>query len=308
VYGSTLIVYSESGTELWRHTLKEQVRYPAGLLESFYCGFADIDGDGLVETIFHLHSTDAAVSRLICFDSTGKIRWEFVPGRTVVDNRSHQYLRPYGIQRFAAIRGTASTPGRVVVTSAHNWSFPCQVAVLDGKTGKVISEYWHRGHLWHMAVTDMDGDGEPEVLLGGVNDADEYKQATVLVFDHRRIAGSSCNPKGEVYFQGMTPGTEKTIVLFPRSPVSKDEEFNRVVGLRAANGRVVVSVAEGIHETDPAIVYEFTFSFHPTNAVFAGDLVQRWHELEEARKIQEGSETDMARHLLAEVKVIHLGG
>ncbi|MGD0773695.1 MAG: hypothetical protein ABSC05_12815 [Candidatus Solibacter sp.] len=308
ITGSTLVVYSQVGMELWRHTFADQlVNYPPGSLEVAHCSFADIDGDGRIETIFRLLTTDAAAARLVCFDPDGKIRWEFVPGGTVADNRSHQYLRPYGIQGFAAVRRTASTPGRVVVTSVHNWSFPCQVAVLDGKTGKAVSEYWHHGHLLHMAVADIDGDGEPEILLGGVNDADEYKQATVVVFDHRRIAGASSNPKGEVYFQGMTAGTEKAIILFPRSPISKDEEFNRVSNLRAANGRIVVSVAEGVGEGDPPILYELDYSFRPTNAVFSGQLVQRWHVLQEAGKIRKDSLTEMPGRLQAEVKVIHSG-
>jgi hypothetical protein len=83
-----------------------------------------------------------------------------------------------------------------VVSSNHHWSFPNQVAVLDGKTGKLLSEYWHRGHLLHMTITDIDGDGEPEVLLGGVNDAPEYKQATLVVFKVPMISGASKNPAG----------------------------------------------------------------------------------------------------------------
>jgi hypothetical protein len=50
-----------------------------------------------------------------------------------------------------------------------------------------------------MASADIDGDGEPEILLGGVNDALEYKRATLVIFDHRNISGASKNPNGGVY-------------------------------------------------------------------------------------------------------------
>lgn len=311
VVGSTLVVSSSEGDELWRHTFRDRLGewFPAGSLGAEYCVFADIDGDGGIETIFKFLAPVGTIQRLICFNRFGKILWEFIPGRTVVDIGFHQYLPPYGIRSFAPIPGAGPTAvAQVVVASAHNWSFPCQVALLDGKTGRLTSEYWHRGHLDHIVVEDIDGDGEPEILLGGVNDALEYKRATVVVFDHRKVTGACRNPKGGVYFQGMPAGSEKAVVFFPRSPVSRDEEFNRVVNLHATDGRIIVGVAEGVHETDPTIIYEFDYTPRPTNAAFSGDMIQRWRQLQAAGKIEHGSEPEVAKRLMAQVKVVRFGG
>jgi hypothetical protein len=240
VAGNTLSVLGEDGSELWHHA------FPAPMEEGAYvsrspvnCLFADVDGDGRMETIFSYHSWDPATRRLVCFNRNGTLRWQFLPGKSVRDNRGREFPPPYWPATFAVVRAKGSD-ARIVVSSNHHWSFPDQVAVLDGRTGRLLSEYWHRGHLPHMALADLDNSGRPEVLLGGVNDAPEYSQATLVVFDDRKIAGASCDPRGAVDFQGMAPGTEKHIIFFPRSLISQNEEFNRVVDVRVASAGITV--------------------------------------------------------------------
>ena len=158
--------------------------------------------------------------------------------------------------------------------------------------------------IWVQRRTkDVDGDGEPEVLLGGVNDAPEYKQATLVIFDHRRISGATVDPEGRVYFQGMSPGTEKWVVFFPRTPVSLPEEFNIVADVRPAPGRITVTVSEGTSGEEPAMIYEFDFALRPINAMLGGDMVRRYRELREQRKLPESAEA-LAQRMMREIKVI----
>ena len=59
---------------------------------------------------------------------------------------------------------TAKTPARIVVSSFHDPLYPDQIAIV-GPNGKTISEYWHSGHLEHLALADLDGDGNRRSLL-----------------------------------------------------------------------------------------------------------------------------------------------
>jgi hypothetical protein len=300
--GPSLVVLDGDGRELWRYT------FQSGLIETAYrgaaysesCIFEDIDGDGLVEILF-LQRIQG--SRLYCFDTTGRIRWEFDPGRTVVDNLGRSFAQPFWPNSFRTVARQAQSC-HVIVSSNHNWSFPDQVAVLDGKTGKLLSEYWHRGHLLRMATADLDEDGEPEILLGGVNDAPEYKRATVVIFDHRRISGASKNPNGGVYFQGMSPGTEKKVIFFPRTNINKNLEFNQVESLTVESGRIKVCVVENTGDEGPYVVYEFDYQLRPINVLLSNTLSERYRELQAAGQLPAESFDLITERLKAGIQIL----
>jgi len=307
VEGSRLIVSSKDGGELWRHIFARDLTENDYRMDTLRpCLFADLSKDNKTETIFSVRPRAVEDERsVICFSSIGELLWKFVPGTTVTDNLGRSCAPPYWPNSFQVVRSRTAAPSTVVVSSNHNWSFPNQIAVLDGRTGKLLSEYWHRGHLLHMANVDIDGDGEPEVLLGGVNDAPEYKQATLVVFNNRRISGASKNPTGGVYFQGMAPGTEKKTILFPRTPVSRPFEFNRVSVLRVASGRITANVVESTDENDPCyVVYELDFNLRPVNAGLSNGLMERYRQLQSKGDLPNEPFTAVAERLKSEIVVI----
>jgi hypothetical protein len=176
---------------------------------------------------------------------------------------------------------------------------------LDGKTGNLISEYWHRGHLTELAIADLDHDGHPKILLGGVNDASDYKCATLVVFDHRRVSGSTRDPLGQPYFQNMPPGTEKWALFFPKTPISEREEFNRINYLLVTADRIRVNVSEGIFTENPVqVVYELDYNLQPINTSLSGELVGRLFEMQAAGTLPRESAYVIAERLMRQIKVI----
>lgn len=282
VQGNELIATGLGGREVWH-------RAPPRLLNDASYRLSDIEKRALIadlylnggtELIFpELTGDTTATVRVDCFDMRGKLAWEFVSGHTVTDAHGHVFQPPFALQREVAVHGRGARFANVVFTSAHNFSFADQVAVVDGGTGRLLSEYWHHGHLNYIIATDLDGDGEPEVLLGGVNDSTDYEQATVLVFDHRNIQGASTSRDGTPDFKGMGQGSEKAIIRFPRSPVSAGLEFNRVMDLREAGDHIVVTVAEGTRTTAPCVVYEFDRQLTPVNVGLCEDFADQYLEM-----------------------------
>lgn len=303
IEGATLVVYGRGNVELWRHTFPHQMYPEVDPLPELRRRFVDLDHDGRTETLF-LNPSD--FNRLYCFEKNGDIRWQFAPDRPqVIDNIGRSFVPPYVIWAFVVVNSPRQPFSNVVVTSPHHWSFANQVAVLDSKTGKVVSEYWHRGHLNAIAVADLSGHGHPEVLLGGVNDAPEYKRATLLVFSSDRIAGANQDPQGNPYFKGMDPGTEKVVVFFPKTAVSQTQEFNRVGEIRIGRDSITVFVAEGLDMvTSPRMIYEFDFSLRPIVAQMDGNLEQRYSELQAAGKLPKEPPYVIAERLLRQVTVI----
>jgi len=304
--GSSLIALDHDGRELWRYRFTERLgHYPSFELALPQCLITDLDGNGGAELLLQEVTVDPSNGPVVCFDPGGNLRWRYLPGRPVTDSRGHQFLPPYGVVALGAIPPRAGDPGVAIVVSAHNWSFPCQVMVLDGRTGRSVGEFWHRGHLRHLAIVDLEGKGKPQLLLGGVNDAPEHKRATLVCFDPLHVSGASSDPEGNPYFYGMSPGSETTVVFFPRTEISRTEEFNLVTILEGRGGRIFVAVSEGIAETSPVAIYEFDYSFRITNVALSGGLVQRFKELQEAGMLPRESPESIAQRLRAGVQVVH---
>lgn len=304
VTGSTLFILGDANRELWHHTFSTQ------LTPNFYdggghpCVIADLDGDGNREVLFQYEPVNRAEEgpRLFCFNGNGTVRWEFGSTRTNINLISRQWPPPYYQNSFAVITPREG-PTRIAINRNHYWSFPDQVAMLD-HNGLLLSEFWHRGHLNHMAVADLDGDGQPEILLGGVNDAPEYDQATLVVFDHRSVSGASVSPTGQSYFPGLSAGTEKALVFFPKTRLSQRQEFNRVMNIVVGANRITVEVAEGIDERAPFVIYDLDFQLHVMQVLLSDQLKARCREMEENGGIPRGTTfTDLAR-LKREVRIV----
>ena len=264
---STLIIVDGQGREVWRY------QFPARLAQAAYgnrdfikrCHFADLNGDGNIETLFVHVPLDYASEgqRLICFSESGEIKWEFVPGRTVRDTTGREYVPPYFISNVHVIPIPQSS-FRILVSSNHYLHNPNQIAMLDAD-GELISEYWHSGHLLSVSHADLNNDGVEEILLAGVNNG--YRQATLLIFDSRNVSGVSSQPGRQIL--GLAPGTEKAVILFPRTCLARDAPYNRVMELHVTRERrIMLAVAEGISELrNPGVmIYELDFNLKVLNA------------------------------------------
>jgi hypothetical protein len=278
---STLIVVDGQGRELWRH------QFPSRLLPAAYedreavrkCTFEDLDGNGRLETLFvHVPLDLGSVgAKLVCFAEDGSIKWEFVPGRTVSDTTGRVYTPPYFISNVQIIPMPDSLP-RVLVSSNHYLHNPNQIAMLDSD-GVMVSEYWHSGHLLSVAHADLNGDGVQEILLAGVNNG--FRQATMVIFDSRNVCGCSSQPGRQIL--DLPAGTEKAVVLFPRTCVSKEASYNRVVEMIVTRERrIMLAVAEGVSESkNPGVmIYELDFQLNVLNARPDSHLQESHRQLE----------------------------
>ncbi|MDE3167563.1 MAG: hypothetical protein KGN36_17305, partial [Acidobacteriota bacterium] len=156
IWGRILVVYDQDNVELWRYTFPEIMYRPGSP-----CVFADLRGAGRRDTLLIYAPFNGSVNPayLVCFRPDGSRRWEYKIKETVTDNRGRQFSPPYVAIQVAPFRPRGAAAERIALLSIHNYSFPSQLAILDGRTGKVAAEYWHRGHLMRLAVADLDGDG-----------------------------------------------------------------------------------------------------------------------------------------------------
>jgi hypothetical protein len=290
IQGGSLSVFDAQGKRLWNHAFENELYEDAYRGERPKCLFCDVDGDGNVEVIFYYcPSIPVAGRRVICFNHDGVRRWEFMPGKSVTDNLNQTYVRPYWPVDIRVFPPDDRYPRRLLVTSVHHWSFPMQAAILDASKGGVIGEYWHRGHLLHSAIAAIGQTGEPKLILGGVIDAVEYKCATLVIFDLDRVGGASCAPTGIPYFKGMPPGLEETIVLFPKTPIDEQEEFNQVLSLLVSTERITVAVGGPVGLIYGSVIYEFDRQLNLLSTVLSVTLRARLLQLQRNSEIPKES-------------------
>ena len=147
-------------------------------------------------------------------------------------------------------------------------SQPCILSTILARSpfstpeGKTISEYWHSGHLEHLTVADLDGDGRREIVATGISNG--YRQATLVVLDPDRLAGASTETaRPEIQIHGMGIARERLRLLFPRSDLNRDRyPFNWALMPIIEHGRVTQAVNEDVKEPAYSIGYEFDTKFH----------------------------------------------
>jgi hypothetical protein len=83
----------------------------------------------------------------------------------------------------------------------------------------IVAEYWHSGHLEHMALASLDGDRSEEIIASGVSNG--YHQATLVVLDRDKIFGASSElARPELQIHGMGAAKERLRLLLARSDLN----------------------------------------------------------------------------------------
>lgn len=241
----------------------------------------DLDGDGYEEVLFvYTPLEENADQRLYCFDHNGKVRWIFKAGKPV-RTATEQFQDVYAISGFRV----AATPEgkRVLVAATQHPFYPSQLAVLDNH-GKLVSEYWHSGHINFLRLADLDNDGKDEVLFTGVDNG--FKAATLVVLDLDKISGASreLNPKYQIL--DMPVATERARILFPRSCINKLEyEYNFPTELDIYPKTVAVHIAENV-ERSPSIIYTFDYSLQLQSASPGDGFITVHREMERSKRLK----------------------
>jgi hypothetical protein len=309
VKGSVLIVRDEEGRELWKKDTKMEDLQP----EAFYRAnfqvmhrdaesdilpsliIKDINNDGDTEVLFAPKRIGSQTGEgwLYCYDRKGTELWKFHGGKELVCG-GKVYSPDYRIAGFYChdVDGDGRLETFIESFQAPDW--PCQLAVLDA-SGKKIGEFWNAGYLRQLAFHDLDGDGREELIVVGVNN--EFRGGCLVVFDTRRISGSSPQ-SGRFVCEGLEPGSELYYVTVPYTDVS--EAMGIVV---AGFSFIEITENERIRATYlPSLFYEFGFDLKCLQVDWGHDYEYRHGEMAEAGKLTSVLGDPYRANLLAAVR------
>jgi len=266
--GATLSVLNEEGKPLWSKS------FPDGFWPEYYgqgvaqrIRFDELEGDGRTNVLFLYHPAVGPRSHsttLICYTDQGKEKWRWTPGKNLPElEGSPATFRTLGL---AVLKPREKQSSRIVVSSYHDPSYPHQIAILD-PNGKKLSEYWHSGHLDHLTLADIQGDGQEEIVATGISNG--YRQATLVVLDPNQVFGASAEAaRPEIQLRGMGAAAEKMRLLFPRSDLNQAlSVYNMGEEATVDHGRIRFSVRECLQLSGCLIWYEFDKYFRLQSAM-----------------------------------------
>ncbi len=238
--------------------------------------FGDLTGTGHVDVLLLYHPAvkpDAHSTTLICYSDRGKEKWRWTPGRALPELEGDPAT--FWTIGFGVLKRTPGKGARIVVSSSHRLWDPHQIAILDSN-GKLVSEYWHSGHLEHLTLADLDGDGREEIIATGISNG--YNQATLVVLDPDRVSGASeelARPSEQI--RGMGIAQERIRLLFPRSDLNIVlAHYNEGQEAVVEHGHVRFSTLECNNRAWCRVIYEFDTRFRLLRA-YADDSFQSFH-------------------------------
>ena len=231
ISGSALVILDARGRELWRHETgladllgdedyegHFQTKKPSRDYVPIwpYVIIRDLDGDGRREVLFCAKTaSELNDGRLICFDDHGVVRWPFDAGRALTFGGA-PFRREYRIFGFNVDDYDGDGGLEILVLSFQKPDWPCQAVLLD-PAGKTEGEYWNAGYLMDGSAGDVDGDGEKELVLSGVNN--EYRRGCVAIFEAGRLRGYSPQTAPAFRTPDLAAGGQSEYILFPTSDV-----------------------------------------------------------------------------------------
>jgi hypothetical protein len=289
--GSTLRVLDAAERLCWEKTLPPLgAAFDARVIDKVV--IADIDGDGRTEVLLsYVPAGHEQAGRLMCFDHRGRLRWESLFGAA----------RTFGTRQFDAnyigvfVKPVTAAGRRLLLTVAnhHIW-YPAQAALLDPASGKVVEEYWHPGSIFHCAIHDIDGDGQPEAVLGGVNNpGDGLGHPGVAVLKLPFSKASRRAPEAGDPFPPVTGGGELAYALFPLADFSRAQGQLGTVRIMTVDPyrRILVETPGFIvYYLDPhlnVLDYRFSGEFEPLHdREFHQGILD--HKLDSAEKVSMG--------------------
>ena len=289
--GSTLRVLDAAERLCWEKTLPPfGPAFDARVQDKVV--IADIDGDGRTEVLLsYVPAGHEQAGRLMCFDHRGRLRWQSRFGAA----------RTFGTRQFDAnyigvfVKPVTAGGRRLLLTVAnhHIW-YPAQAALLDPASGKVVEEYWHPGAIYHCVIHDIDGDGQPEAVLGGTNNPGEglgHPGVAVLKIPFSkapRRAPAAVDP-----FPPLTGGGELAYALFPLADFRRAQgHLGIVITMSVDSSRRILVETPGfvVYYLDPhldVLDYRFSGEFEPLHDVaFHQGILD--HKLDGAEKASMG--------------------
>ena len=284
--GNELTVLDQGGLTRWRW------KAPFELNENAYQSqqdnrlkeavlFADLEGDGRVETLFTAVGMQFSDSVLYVFEEDGRLRfaWKYEGQKRFGDLT----CSPPWVVRQTLLRRPAAGGVEIWITIVHAPWFPSALIRLDAN-GRITGEFWHPGHITRVVPSTLGGRG---VLLVGAG-TNEFRAGALAVVDP---AVSTTAPTLDDKYACRDCPSDRPLryLVFPRTTISREFDPVAMISWIAVDavGQTVVTVEQlGVQlsqGTAPLVAethYVFDKMLAPLSAEFGDTYIRTYRGFE----------------------------
>jgi len=253
-----VVATDPTGQEIWRIPLGSIDSEPGSWLLDCQLP-ADLGGDQRSEWVLALRKAepggDTYQTHIACFGPDRGLIWSSAVGKDL-DFGGVKVASDYVVSSL--LHFDRKDEPLITVVAVHRTSFPTLVESLDIR-GNVKGSYVHVGHVGstqkQVAVYDLDGDGERELLLGGNNPT--HNRGVLVVLKPSNLWGTSPFKRNfNVYLLPDQRGCQPWYLLFPQSDITRvSESGNEVCSLGLKSNTIMVDVVED-PDKDARVLFE----------------------------------------------------
>lgn len=246
--------YNQYGIEVWQSEYLSPgviARFEEEMDFRPHIFITDLDNNMKNEVIyFRVDEQNPETGKtLYCYNQDNTLMWKsIIPAKDSLYGSDYCYNR-ISLDYFRVVPDRETNKKYIIASYRVCELYPYYTALLSGK-GEYISDFYHPGYLTFILFFDIDGDGQDDIVQGGVNNDLDHRPV-LIVFDQNLISG--CAP-GNRFPSDYKKGLCKYYILLPKSPVNKFT-FNQ----HAETHRAVVSentfavyTRESLKNTDDA--------------------------------------------------------
>ena len=251
----------------------------------------DIDGDATREVLINgqLHNEVLTADTLYCYNDDGSLRWKIGGGDFPDFNTSKWRHTKWFFADFFTVKSQNKKPLFFAYICDRLYA-PSKLIQIEPKTGKIINNYYHAGHITSSLVDDFNDDGKPEIFLGGINSA--KRMAFITVLDPNNIYGYGVATE-EYYSDSLSRETARPYVLFPKTEagiILGDVIYNKTDSISETEKGVIAYVQDALdvpEELHAGILYNLNTQMKVDNVVLAVTFTKNYEKLLEQGKVTE---------------------
>lgn len=316
VKNGSLVIQNKAGEVLWTKEARGLVEgstrkgfaYSSGaIVDEQPVLIEDIDGDGQNEVLVHACADFGAShssfnnDSLYCFERDGSTRWtRGYPDNVFASTLDYTKWGRWSVSTCFTLRADRKQPRLFVMASCDPY-FASKIMEVDCKDGHMLQTYWHAGAFAVSAVADVDGDGNLEILLAGVNNG--YKRAFVLALDPDRLDG--CGPApSQFYPESVTPGNQKYYCLLPRTDVNEKFSsipYNSPTFLHPAQGNAYIVCTRELFDRpgsrDVCVLFTIGPKLEVMNATWTDPFLKEYNVLLSEGKVKKSLNPEYWKNL-----------